>query len=470
MPPKEHKKAAKKAKKPSTKTKRYIDYPRWKIKKFQSLQRRRDAGKKKKKVELFGPGAVKGPKAKELYQKRLERDKEAFEKRQSKRQERMRAEYLISHPNLKPDDVAGKLFHKEKRPHRIFPHVQAKRAKVFECAMILDLYSTSEIVIEVLDARDPVATRCPLLESEATNNGKKLIRILNKADLVPQSLVELWIQYFSTIDSHPTLPLRSGSRRPLIDQALDPFGRDSVSNHPNPKDGFPEYNQLWSKPMNIPIPRRKRLLEAKDMSRHVQNEENYIGFDAVRETVIKLGLEYEKEHQDLGRPVRAGVFGYAGTGRRTLLTYFVTKHEEEIGPKPDPPKWDVKERKIVPLPPQTAPKNTQFRKKLEKNEYTRKIGHVLYDETLHEKALELGVTSPDEVVDQPDHPVVYHKTIPFHEKVVLCIAPSTIHEVKDPLSMRGLSTEHTSFATTKSFIAHQVTLALYSSISMVLDD
>ena len=38
----------------------------------------------------------------------------------------------------------------------------------------------------VLDARDPDGTRCDEIEKYITENGKKIIYVINKIDLVPE--------------------------------------------------------------------------------------------------------------------------------------------------------------------------------------------------------------------------------------------------------------------------------------------
>uniref|UniRef100_A0A4W6DJ64 Guanine nucleotide-binding protein-like 3 n=1 Tax=Lates calcarifer TaxID=8187 RepID=A0A4W6DJ64_LATCA len=54
----------------------------------------------------------------------------------------------------------------------------------------------SDVVIEVLDARDPQGCRCPQLEEAVLqrSGNKKLLFVLNKIDLVPKENVERWIQ------------------------------------------------------------------------------------------------------------------------------------------------------------------------------------------------------------------------------------------------------------------------------------
>ena len=50
-----------------------------------------------------------------------------------------------------------------------------------------NVIDSSDIILEVLDARDPMGCRCKELEAEAlgSGNGKKVILVLNKIDLVP---------------------------------------------------------------------------------------------------------------------------------------------------------------------------------------------------------------------------------------------------------------------------------------------
>ena len=54
-----------------------------------------------------------------------------------------------------------------------------------------------DLVIEVLDARDPLATRNVLVERMADRKGKLLILAVNKADLVPMSVLRMWKAYLS---------------------------------------------------------------------------------------------------------------------------------------------------------------------------------------------------------------------------------------------------------------------------------
>ena len=54
----------------------------------------------------------------------------------------------------------------------------------------------SDVLIQVLDARDPEGGRSMEIESIAKENGKKIIFVLNKIDLISEENAEEWLQYY----------------------------------------------------------------------------------------------------------------------------------------------------------------------------------------------------------------------------------------------------------------------------------
>ncbi|GJE91997.1 nucleostemin-like domain-containing protein [Phanerochaete sordida] len=70
----------------------------------------------------------------------------------------------------------------------------------------------SDIVLLVLDARDPEGCRSRLVEEEVRrreSEGKRLVFILNKIDLVPKDNAQAWLRYLR--HNTPTLPFRSAT-------------------------------------------------------------------------------------------------------------------------------------------------------------------------------------------------------------------------------------------------------------------
>ncbi|KAL8666599.1 MAG: hypothetical protein Q9202_001397 [Teloschistes flavicans] len=75
--------------------------------------------------------------------------------------------------------------------------------------------ATSDIVLYILDARDPNGTRSREVEREivaAASSSKRLILILNKIDLVPPQILNTWLIHLR--HSFPTLPLRASGPAP----------------------------------------------------------------------------------------------------------------------------------------------------------------------------------------------------------------------------------------------------------------
>ncbi|KAL8929798.1 MAG: hypothetical protein Q9208_000942 [Pyrenodesmia sp. 3 TL-2023] len=93
--------------------------------------------------------------------------------------------------------------------HLSQPHDPSRRAfdKVYRTVL-----SSSDIILYVLDARDPNGTRSRDIEREITaadSGSKRLILVLNKIDLVPPPVLKSWLTYLRRY--FPTLPLRAST-------------------------------------------------------------------------------------------------------------------------------------------------------------------------------------------------------------------------------------------------------------------
>ncbi len=84
----------------------------------------------------------------------------------------------------------------------------------------------SDVVIEVLDIRDPITTRSKRVEEMANSFNKDLIILLNKADLVPYNIAEKWKEKF-TLEGFDTIfysVWRKKDRSHLLEM-LDKYSR-----------------------------------------------------------------------------------------------------------------------------------------------------------------------------------------------------------------------------------------------------
>jgi len=73
----------------------------------------------------------------------------------------------------------------------------------------------ADVVLYVLDARDPEGTRSRDVERSimaAASSGKRLILVLNKIDLVPPPVLRAWLVYLRRY--FPTIPLRASNAAP----------------------------------------------------------------------------------------------------------------------------------------------------------------------------------------------------------------------------------------------------------------
>eukprot|EP00898_Chlorokybus_atmophyticus_P006332 jgi/Chlat1/66/Chrsp1S08772 len=63
---------------------------------------------------------------------------------------------------------------------------------------LMKVIEASDVIIQVLDARDPLGCRCVEVEQAVAKSGahKRIVLLLNKIDLVPREVAEKWLKYF----------------------------------------------------------------------------------------------------------------------------------------------------------------------------------------------------------------------------------------------------------------------------------
>ncbi|EGX90600.1 GTP binding protein, putative [Cordyceps militaris CM01] len=92
---------------------------------------------------------------------------------------------------------------------------QASSRKTYD-KVFKKVVDEADVVLYVLDARDPEGTRSREVErsimAAAASSGKRLILVLNKIDLVPPQVLRDWLVYLRRY--FPTLPLRAAGPAP----------------------------------------------------------------------------------------------------------------------------------------------------------------------------------------------------------------------------------------------------------------
>ncbi|PWN40862.1 P-loop containing nucleoside triphosphate hydrolase protein [Ceraceosorus guamensis] len=83
----------------------------------------------------------------------------------------------------------------------------SSKAYMKELRRVIEL---SDVLIQVLDARDPLGCRSQSTERLALSLGKRIILVLNKIDLIPLSHVQGWLRYLR--HDYPTLAFKGSTQ------------------------------------------------------------------------------------------------------------------------------------------------------------------------------------------------------------------------------------------------------------------
>ncbi|KAI1234388.1 hypothetical protein IHE44_0003435 [Lamprotornis superbus] len=200
-------------------SKRLSCHKRYKIqKKIREHHRkvRKEAKKRKQKKPKKDPGIPSAAPFKEELLREAEQRKQRLEElkqkqklnRQKEHEKKRKLEAKKNAATIKEKaegkESSGKSKGKTKKPLN-------KNSKKSFCRELMKVLEASDVVLEVLDARDPMGCRCPQLEQAVTCSGgnKKLLLVLNKIDLVPKDNIEKWLKYLKK--EFPTVAFKSAT-------------------------------------------------------------------------------------------------------------------------------------------------------------------------------------------------------------------------------------------------------------------
>eukprot|EP00262_Sarcandra_glabra_P007510 TRINITY_DN20376_c0_g1_i1.p1 TRINITY_DN20376_c0_g1~~TRINITY_DN20376_c0_g1_i1.p1 ORF type:complete len:599 (+),score=150.76 TRINITY_DN20376_c0_g1_i1:134-1930(+) len=157
---------------------------------------------------------------------------------------------------------------------------------------LVKVIEASDVILEVLDARDPLGTRCVHMEKMVLKAGpdKHLVLLLNKIDLVPREAVEKWLKYLR--EELPAVAFKCSTQ-----EQRSNLGWKSSSKA--------------AKPSNV--------LQTSDC----------LG----AETLIKLLKNYSRSHE-LKKSITVGVVGLPNVGKSSLINSLKRSHVVNVGATP----------------------------------------------------------------------------------------------------------------------------------------
>nr|ACG24285.1 hypothetical protein [Zea mays] len=101
---------------------------------------------------------------------------------------------------------------------------------------LVKVIEASDVIMEVLDARDPLGTRCIDMEKmvRKADPSKRIVLLLNKIDLVPKEAVEKWLTYLR--EELPTVAFKCNTQEQRTKLGWKSSKLDKTSNIPQSSD------------------------------------------------------------------------------------------------------------------------------------------------------------------------------------------------------------------------------------------
>ncbi|XP_022428624.1 guanine nucleotide-binding protein-like 3 [Delphinapterus leucas] len=216
-------------------SKRMTCHKRYKIqKKVREHHRklRKEAKKRGRKKPRKDPGVPNSAPFKEALLREAELRKQRLE--ELKQQQKLDRQKEQDKKRRLETDPAVELCNMEPVKEE-FGQCKAKKAKSSKqnpkrlyCQELKKVIEASDVVLEVLDARDPLGCRCPQVEEAIVKGGqKKLVLVLNKSDLVPKENLENWLSYLTkelpTVVFKASTNLKDKGKRIKVKKKAAPF-------------------------------------------------------------------------------------------------------------------------------------------------------------------------------------------------------------------------------------------------------
>ncbi|KAF8709808.1 hypothetical protein HU200_029520 [Digitaria exilis] len=140
---------------------------------------------------------------------------------------------LASAASTQGIEFAEKDATKEDTPEIPKSHDHSERSFYKELVKVIE---ASDVILEVLDARDPLGTRCIDMERmvRKADPSKRIVLLLNKIDLVPKEAVEKWLTYLR--EELPTVAFKCNTQEQRTKLGWKSSKLDKGSNIPQSSD------------------------------------------------------------------------------------------------------------------------------------------------------------------------------------------------------------------------------------------
>lgn len=123
----------------------------------------------------------------------------ALQRRQEKRDKELAQKKKQAHDKVQAERKEALQDAKEARAAKMESKVEKRIAEreAAERKALKKLISEAQVLLEVVDARDPMACRSLQMEHRLLGKGKPVVILLNKVESVPKKAVAAWLRYFA---------------------------------------------------------------------------------------------------------------------------------------------------------------------------------------------------------------------------------------------------------------------------------
>ncbi|EHB07808.1 Guanine nucleotide-binding protein-like 3 [Heterocephalus glaber] len=214
----------------------------------------------------------------ELRKQQLEELKQQQKLDRQKEQDKKRK--FETNPANEPSNVESVEEFGQSKPKKV--KLSKQNPKTVHCQELRKVIKASDILLEVLDARDPLGSRCPQVEEVIVQSGhKKLVLVLNKSDLAPKENLENWLNYL--MKELPTVVFKAFT---------NPKGREKIT-------------KVKKKAVSF----KRKVCFGK-------------------EGLLKLLGGFQ---ETLGKPIQVGVIGFSNVGKSSIINSLKQERIRNVG-------------------------------------------------------------------------------------------------------------------------------------------